>query len=104
MSRAFCQLISSLVESALPVNLGAGMRAPGFQPYLSFLRDAVFLRFPTRAYRRPAEKVPTRKKEFFILSIMSKGAISWNRMAWPKQRTQLICLARVFNHSFLSNR
>ncbi|XP_076125635.1 nuclear pore complex protein Nup205 [Alosa pseudoharengus] len=56
MTRAFCQLISSLVECALPVNLGAGVRAPGFQPYLSFLRDAVFLRFPTRAYRRPAEK------------------------------------------------
>ncbi|XP_063052981.1 nuclear pore complex protein Nup205 [Engraulis encrasicolus] len=56
MTRAFCQLISSLIESALPVNLGAGTRAPGFQPYLSFLRDAVFLCFPTRAYRRPAEK------------------------------------------------
>ncbi|XP_067090064.1 nuclear pore complex protein Nup205 isoform X1 [Osmerus mordax] len=56
LTRAFCQLISSLVESALPVNLGAGFRAPGFQPYLTFLREAVFLPFPTRAYRRPAEK------------------------------------------------
>lgn len=55
--RAFCHLISTLVESALPVNLGAGLRAPGFQPYLDFLRDSVFLAFPTRAYRRPAEKV-----------------------------------------------
>ncbi len=41
----------------MPVNLGAGLRVPGFQPYLNFLRDAVFLPFPTRAYRRPAEKV-----------------------------------------------
>lgn len=57
LTRAFCQLISTLVESALPVNLGAGLRAPGFQPYLTFLRDAVFLPFPTRAYRRAAEKV-----------------------------------------------
>uniref|UniRef100_A0A8B9L3G9 Nucleoporin 205 n=1 Tax=Astyanax mexicanus TaxID=7994 RepID=A0A8B9L3G9_ASTMX len=56
LTRAFCQLISTLVESSLPVNLGAGLRAPGFQPYLTFLRDAVFLPFPTRAYRRPAEK------------------------------------------------
>ncbi|XP_056137198.1 nuclear pore complex protein Nup205 [Lampris incognitus] len=56
LTRAFCQLISTLVESSLLVNLGAGLRAPGFQPYLTFLRDSVFLPFPTRAYRRPAEK------------------------------------------------
>ncbi|XP_016130113.1 nuclear pore complex protein Nup205 isoform X2 [Sinocyclocheilus grahami] len=56
LTRAFCHLISTLVESALPVNLGAGLRAPGFQPYLDFLRDSVFLAFPTRAYRQPAEK------------------------------------------------
>uniref|UniRef100_A0A4W4E6A7 Nucleoporin 205 n=1 Tax=Electrophorus electricus TaxID=8005 RepID=A0A4W4E6A7_ELEEL len=56
LTRAFCQLISTLVESSLPVNLGAGLRAPGFEPYLAFLRDAIFLPFPTRAYRRPAEK------------------------------------------------
>ncbi|XP_052387324.1 nuclear pore complex protein Nup205-like [Carassius gibelio] len=34
LTRAFCHLISTQVESALPVNLGAGLRAPGFQPYL----------------------------------------------------------------------
>ncbi|XP_040024447.2 nuclear pore complex protein Nup205-like isoform X1 [Gasterosteus aculeatus] len=56
LTRGFCHLISTLVESSLPVNLGAGRRVPGFQPYLSFLRDSVFLPFPTRAYRRPAEK------------------------------------------------
>lgn len=57
LTRSFCHLISTLVESSLPVNLGAGLRVPGFQPYLNFLRDSVFLPFPTRAYRRPAEKV-----------------------------------------------
>lgn len=57
LTRGFCHLISTLVESSLPVNLGAGLRVPGFQPYLNFLRDSVFLAFPTRAYRRPAEKV-----------------------------------------------
>ncbi|RVE72288.1 hypothetical protein OJAV_G00060240 [Oryzias javanicus] len=56
LTRAFCQLISTLVESSMPVNLGAGLRVPGFQPYLNFLRESVFLPFPTRAYRRPAEK------------------------------------------------
>ncbi|KAI3371589.1 hypothetical protein L3Q82_024149, partial [Scortum barcoo] len=56
LTRAFCHLTSTLVESSLPVNLGAGLRVPGFQPYLNFLRDVVFLPFPTRAYRRSAEK------------------------------------------------
>uniref|UniRef100_H3C417 Nucleoporin 205 n=1 Tax=Tetraodon nigroviridis TaxID=99883 RepID=H3C417_TETNG len=56
LTRAFCHLISTMVECSLPVNLGAGLRVPGFQPYLDFLRDSVFLPFPTRAYRRPAEK------------------------------------------------
>uniref|UniRef100_A0A3Q3H1S5 Nucleoporin 205 n=1 Tax=Kryptolebias marmoratus TaxID=37003 RepID=A0A3Q3H1S5_KRYMA len=56
LARAFCHLISTLVESSVPLNLGAGLRVPGFQPYLNFLRESVFLPFPTRAYRRPAEK------------------------------------------------
>ncbi|KAG7522445.1 nuclear pore complex protein Nup205 [Solea senegalensis] len=56
LARGFCHLISTLVESSLPINLGAGLRVPGFQPYLNFMRDSVFLPFPTRAYRRPAEK------------------------------------------------
>lgn len=57
LTRAFCRLISTLVESSFPSNLGAGLRPPGFDPYLQFLRDSVFLRFRTRAYRRAAEKV-----------------------------------------------
>ncbi|XP_075711967.1 nuclear pore complex protein Nup205 isoform X2 [Rhinoderma darwinii] len=56
LTRAFCNLIGTLVESYFPANLGAGLRAPGFEPYLQFLRDTVFLRFRTRAYRRAAEK------------------------------------------------
>uniref|UniRef100_A0A8D1G648 Nucleoporin 205 n=1 Tax=Sus scrofa TaxID=9823 RepID=A0A8D1G648_PIG len=56
LTRAFCHLISTLVESSFPSNLGAGLRPPGFDPYLQFLRDSVFLRFRTRAYRRAAEK------------------------------------------------
>uniref|UniRef100_A0A8C5ERR3 Nucleoporin 205 n=1 Tax=Gouania willdenowi TaxID=441366 RepID=A0A8C5ERR3_GOUWI len=56
LTRGFCHLISTLVENSVSVNLGAGLRVPGFQPYLNFLRDSVFLPFPTRAYRHPAEK------------------------------------------------
>nr|XP_033813775.1 nuclear pore complex protein Nup205 isoform X3 [Geotrypetes seraphini] len=56
LTRAFCELISTLVESSFPSNLGAGLRSPGFDPYLQFLRDSVFLRFQTRAYRKTAEK------------------------------------------------
>ncbi|XP_064417895.1 nuclear pore complex protein Nup205 isoform X2 [Latimeria chalumnae] len=56
LTRAFCRLLSTLVESSFPANLGAGLRPPGFDPYLQFLRDSVFLRFPSRAYRRAAEK------------------------------------------------
>ncbi|XP_039625995.1 nuclear pore complex protein Nup205 isoform X3 [Polypterus senegalus] len=56
LTRAFCNLISILVESSFPTNLGAGLRPPGFEPYLQFLRDSVFLPFPNRAYRRAAEK------------------------------------------------
>lgn len=50
------------MESSFPSNLGAGLRPPGFDPYLQFLRDSVFLRFRTRAYRRAAEKVMFREK------------------------------------------
>lgn len=56
LTRAFCRLISTLVEGSFPSNLGAGVRPPGFDPYLQFIRDSVFLRFPSRAYRRAAEK------------------------------------------------
>uniref|UniRef100_A0A8C5QUY0 Nucleoporin 205 n=1 Tax=Leptobrachium leishanense TaxID=445787 RepID=A0A8C5QUY0_9ANUR len=56
LTRAFCHLIGTLVESYFPSNLGAGLRQPGFEPYLQFLLGSVFLRFRTRAYRRPAEK------------------------------------------------
>ncbi|XP_041111407.1 nuclear pore complex protein Nup205 isoform X1 [Polyodon spathula] len=56
LTRSFCHLISTLVESSFPTNLGAGLRPPGFEPYLQFLRDSVFLPFPTRAYRRAEEK------------------------------------------------
>lgn len=71
LTRAFCHLISTLVESSFPSNLGAGLRPPGFDPYLQFLRDSVFLRFRTRAYRRAAEKVRFREQLLFPYSFIA---------------------------------
>ncbi|MEQ2164734.1 hypothetical protein GOODEAATRI_009837, partial [Goodea atripinnis] len=81
LTRAFCHLIGTLVESSVPVNLGAGLRVPGFQPYLNFLRDSVFLPFPTRAYHHfiqetvelqgeqvPAHKPPGHSIMFHLLN------------------------------------
>lgn len=78
LTRAFCHLISTMVECSLPVNLGAGLRVPGFQPYLDFLRDSVFLPFPTRAYRRPAEKV----KENGICALWTEGLSNVFFICW----------------------
>lgn len=76
LTRGFCHLISTLVESSLPVNLGAGLRVPGLQPYLNFLRDTVFLPFPTRAYRRPAEKVKWRRHKVKLCSDVRARVLS----------------------------
>ncbi|KAL5475599.1 hypothetical protein EMCRGX_G025430 [Ephydatia muelleri] len=56
LTRAFLTLIEKLVSVPIPGNLGTGHRVPGFQPYLEFLRDSVFLKFDTRAYSDPNEK------------------------------------------------
>ena len=57
MTRAFLCLVRALTDSPIPAGLGKGYRAPGFQPYLTFLQENIFLKFNTRAYRDPAEKV-----------------------------------------------
>lgn len=56
-TRAFLALLGTLTELPLPANIGAGYRAPGFDPYLTFVRDSVFLKFDSRSYRNPSEKV-----------------------------------------------
>ena len=56
---AFLTLLDTLTEVPIPPTLGAGHRTPGFHPYLEFVKDIVFLRFDSRAYRHPAEKVCT---------------------------------------------
>jgi len=56
LTRAFISLIDTLTEASIPAGLGAGYRVPGFDPYLEFLRDNVFLNFNMRAYKDPGEK------------------------------------------------
>jgi len=57
MLLAFLELMMTLIDSPMPSKLGAGFRVPGFEPYLDFLRDSVLLKFASRAYKRPADKV-----------------------------------------------
>ena len=57
MLLAFLELMSALIDSPVPSKLGAGFRVPGFEPYLDFVRDSVLLKFASRAYKRPADKV-----------------------------------------------
>ncbi|XP_002740701.1 nuclear pore complex protein Nup205 [Saccoglossus kowalevskii] len=56
MLLGFLDFMNTLTDIPVPASLGAGFRAPGFDPYLDFLRDVVFLKFNTRAYRNPADK------------------------------------------------
>ena len=53
MILGFLDLLNSLTDFPVP----AGLRAPGFDPYLNFIRDDVFLKFDSRAYKDPADKV-----------------------------------------------
>ena len=56
LTRSFLGLLDRLTDSEIPGGLGAGSRAPGFQPYLALVQDSVFLKFPARTYRDPGEK------------------------------------------------
>lgn len=57
LTRAFVSLLDTLTNVPVPKALGAGHRSPGFEPYLTFIIDSVFLRFNTRAYKNHSEKV-----------------------------------------------
>ncbi len=60
LTRAFLSLINALIDVPPPPSLGAGHRVPGFDPYLEFVRDNVFLKFDSRGYRNTEEKVRRR--------------------------------------------
>uniref|UniRef100_A0A1A9WFW1 Nuclear pore complex protein Nup205 n=1 Tax=Glossina brevipalpis TaxID=37001 RepID=A0A1A9WFW1_9MUSC len=49
-------LLYSLIKSGVPKNLGCGHRKPGFDPYLTFIINEIFLKFDNRSYKDPIEK------------------------------------------------
>jgi nuclear pore complex protein Nup205 len=56
----FLSLIKTLINVKIPENLGVGFRSKGvilgFQPYLQFLVNSVYLKVTTRPYTNPEEK------------------------------------------------
>ena len=53
---AFLKLIEQLVSFTIPLSLGSSHRTPGFNPYLAFIRDSVFLKFDVRGYKNPTQQ------------------------------------------------
>ncbi|XP_076168586.1 nuclear pore complex protein Nup205 isoform X2 [Ptiloglossa arizonensis] len=56
LTRAMLELLDVLTDFPIPRLLGMGQRNPGFDPYLHFIINTVFLKFHTRSYKNPAEK------------------------------------------------
>ncbi|EFA00605.1 nuclear pore complex protein Nup205 [Tribolium castaneum] len=56
LTRAMLKLLDVLTDFGIPRTLGAGPRPPGFDPYLSFIVNSIFLKFHTRSYRNSSEK------------------------------------------------
>ncbi|KAJ8314739.1 hypothetical protein KUTeg_006889 [Tegillarca granosa] len=69
MTLGFLNLLNTLTDIPVPAGLGAGFRAPGFDPYLEFIEEGVFLKFASRGYKKPAEKWEIASS---ALEIMSK--------------------------------
>jgi nuclear pore complex protein Nup205 len=58
MALAFLDLIDSLTNFPIPPSIGRGyQRQSGFEMYLDFIRDTIFYKFLTRAYKDPGQKV-----------------------------------------------
>ncbi|KAL1493157.1 hypothetical protein ABEB36_011268 [Hypothenemus hampei] len=57
VTRGVLQLLDSLTQIGVPKTLGAGHRSAGFDPYLSFIINNVFLKYSTRLYKDPTEKL-----------------------------------------------
>ncbi|XP_021914767.1 nuclear pore complex protein Nup205 isoform X2 [Zootermopsis nevadensis] len=56
LTRALLHLLDVLTDVPVPRLLGVGTRTPGFDPYLNFVINSVFLRFNTRSYKNSDEK------------------------------------------------
>lgn len=56
LTRAVLMLLDVLTDTGIPRTLGAGPRKPGFDPYLTFIINSVFLKFNARSYKNPIER------------------------------------------------
>ncbi|CAH1170192.1 unnamed protein product [Phaedon cochleariae] len=56
LTRGVLKLLDVLTDFGIPRTLGAGPRKPGFDPYLNFIINSVFLKYHTRSYRNGTEK------------------------------------------------
>lgn len=72
-TRGFIKLIDNLTDVKVPPTLGAGYRIPGFQPYLQFLKEDVYLSFKTRAYQNANEKVICNNSYFLEIYLYVRG-------------------------------
>lgn len=48
LTRAVLQLLDNLTTFGIPKTLGGGKRKPGFDPYLDFIMNCVFLKYNSR--------------------------------------------------------
>ncbi|CAG9760402.1 unnamed protein product [Ceutorhynchus assimilis] len=56
LTKAILELLNTLISYGIPKILGAGTRKPGFDPYLSFILNSVFLKYNYRGYKTGLEK------------------------------------------------
>lgn len=56
LTKGLLTLLDVLTDIGIPRTLGAGPRKPGFDPYLNFIINSVFLKINSRFYKDPAEK------------------------------------------------
>ncbi|XP_076648855.1 nuclear pore complex protein Nup205 isoform X3 [Halictus rubicundus] len=56
LTRAMLELLDVLTDFPIPRLLGMGHRNPGFDPYLHFIINTIFLKFHTRSYKNLSEK------------------------------------------------
>ena len=97
MTRAFLQLLDTLTDIPIPAGLGAGFRAPGFDPYLDYIIQSVFLKFNSRAYRKSSEKVSSWS---VVLGLEVKR--SQNMQLYPRQHKTIISDTVMFFRLFNS--
>ncbi|KAK7872950.1 hypothetical protein R5R35_004260 [Gryllus longicercus] len=88
LTRALLHLLNVLTDVPVPRLLGVEARSPGFDPYLNFIVNSVFLRFNTRSYKNPEEKWDVAHK---CLKLLKKFLAQYNPdiMDFTAQRVEL---------------